>query len=105
MSRNVAEATSFLKSIAHEQRLLLLCHLCAGEKSVGELMREIGVSQSATSQMLARLREDGLVRTRRDGKKVYYRLAAGDTARLIDLLHRIFCDKRISQPPARVPGL
>lgn len=58
MSRSAAEAVSFLKSLSHEQRLMILCHLCAGEKSVGELMEHLGLRQATTSQMLARLRED-----------------------------------------------
>jgi DNA-binding transcriptional ArsR family regulator len=64
MSRSAAEAASFLKSLSHEQRLMILCHLCSGEKSVGELMEHLGLRQAATSQMLARLREDGLVQNR-----------------------------------------
>lgn len=93
MSRSAAEAVSFLKSLSHEQRLMILCHLCAGEKSVGELMNHVGARQAATSQMLARLREDGLVKTRRNGNVVFYRLASGETAEVIGLLHRLFCEK------------
>lgn len=93
MSRSAAEAASFLKSLSHEQRLMILCHLCSGEKSVGELMEHLGLRQAATSQMLARLREDGLVQNRRDGKMIFYRLASGETAEVIGLLHRLFCEK------------
>lgn len=84
-------AAGYLKTLAHEGRLLILCHLGSGEKSVGELEEILAMRQAAVSQMLARLREDGLVRTRRDGKTIYYSLADKNTERLIGLMYEMFC--------------
>lgn len=91
MSDNAQQAASFLKTLAHEGRLMILCHLGPGEKSVGELERLLGIRQAAVSQMLARLREEGLVQTRREGKTIYYSLADDSTRRVIELLYDIFC--------------
>ncbi|MFC4732056.1 ArsR/SmtB family transcription factor [Salipiger abyssi] len=93
MASNARSAASFLKTLAHEGRLMILCHLGSGEKSVGELEELLGIRQAAVSQMLARLREEGLVSTRRDGKTIYYSLATEDTGRVIGLLYEIFCAK------------
>lgn len=91
MEENAAHAAAFLKTLAHEGRLMILCHLGAGEKSVGELEHLLGMRQAAVSQMLARLREEGFVSTRRDGKTVYYSLANVHTQEVIGLLYRLFC--------------
>jgi DNA-binding transcriptional ArsR family regulator len=91
MTERAAEAAAYLKTLAHEGRLLILCHLCEGERSVGQLEDLLGIRQAAVSQMLARLREEGLVTTRRDGKAVHYSLADGNTARVIGVLHEVFC--------------
>ena len=91
MSANAQSAAAYLKTLAHEGRLMILCHLGGGERSVGELEELLGIRQAAVSQMLARLREDGLVQTRRDGKTIYYSLANDDTTRVIALLYDMFC--------------
>lgn len=91
MANNARHAAVFLKTLAHEGRLMILCHLGSGEKSVGELESLLEIRQAAVSQMLARLREEGLVATRRDGKTIYYSLANEDTSRVIALLYDIFC--------------
>ncbi|WGW05786.1 ArsR/SmtB family transcription factor [Tropicibacter oceani] len=91
MAANAQNAASFLKTLAHEGRLMILCHLGSGEKSVGELEELLGIRQAAVSQMLARLREEGLVQTRRDGKTIYYSLANENTSRVIGLLYEMFC--------------
>ena len=91
METNAKHAAGFLKTLAHEGRLMLLCHLGAGEKSVGELEELLGIRQAAVSQMLARLREEGLVSTRRQGKTIYYSLANDNTSRVIALLYDMFC--------------
>jgi DNA-binding transcriptional ArsR family regulator len=70
------DASSLLKSLSHEARLLIMCHLMDGEKSVSELERSLGRRQAAVSQQLARLRLDGLVRARRDGKTIFYSVAS-----------------------------
>ncbi len=91
MAANARNAAAFLKTLAHEGRLMILCHLGSGEKSVGELESLLGIRQAAVSQMLARLREEGLVSTRREGKTIFYSLATEDTSRVINLLYDIFC--------------
>jgi len=91
MAENAQGAAAFLKTLAHEGRLMILCHLGSGEKSVGELEELLEMRQAAVSQMLARLREEGFVSTRRDGKTVYYSLANEHTQEVIGLLHRLFC--------------
>ncbi len=91
MAENAQGAAAFLKTLAHEGRLMILCHLGSGEKSVGELEELLDMRQAAVSQMLARLREEGFVSTRREGKTVYYRLANENTQEVIGLLHRLFC--------------
>ncbi len=91
MSERAGAATAFLKTLAHEGRLMILCHLNGEEKSVGELERLLDMRQAAVSQMLARLREEGLVSTRREGKTVYYTLADGNVKQMIGLLYSLFC--------------
>ncbi len=93
MADRAREAASFLKTLAHEGRLMILCHLATGEKSVGELEERLGLRQASVSQMLARLREEGQVTTRRDGKTIYYRIAQEDTAQVIGFLHSLFCGR------------
>jgi ArsR family transcriptional regulator len=93
MATNAANATAFLKTLAHEGRLMILCHLGSGEKSVGELEILLGIRQAAVSQLLSRLRDETLVKTRRDGKTVYYSLNDPNTERMIALLHDIFCNE------------
>ncbi|RII37999.1 ArsR family transcriptional regulator [Pseudooceanicola sediminis] len=91
MAENAKMAASFLKALAHEGRLMILCHLGAGEKSVSELEALLDTRQAAVSQMLARLREEGFVKTRRDGKAVYYSIADPNTVEIIGLLYSLFC--------------
>lgn len=94
MAGNAQNATAFLKTLAHEGRLMILCHLGSGEKSVRELESLLGIRQAAVSQMLARLREEGLVATRREGKAVFYRLANEDTNHFIGILYQMFSADR-----------
>jgi DNA-binding transcriptional ArsR family regulator len=87
-----AEAAGLLKLLANENRLLILCRLAvAGEVSVGELADAVDLSQSALSQHLAKMREDGLVTTRREAQTVFYRIADPNAARLLALLKSIYC--------------
>lgn len=86
---HAAHAASVLKLLANEQRLLILCRLTQGEFSVGQMVELCGQSQSSVSQHLGRLREGGLVKTRRDGTTIYYSLADDDVRKLIDML----CDR------------
>lgn len=91
MMHAVEQATELLKSLASRNRLLLLCHLVKGERSVGELARLIDARETAVSQQLALLRKDGLVRTRRNGQTIYYSLASSEAAKVIETLHGIYC--------------
>lgn len=91
-SSQAGAAVSLLKAMANECRLLVLCHLSAsGELSVGDLAERVGLSQSALSQHLAKLREEGLVATRKDAQTVYYRLGDPRAEQLLALLHGLFC--------------
>jgi DNA-binding transcriptional ArsR family regulator len=86
------EAAQLLRLLANENRLLILCRLIAAqEMSVGDLANAVGLSQSALSQHLAKMRDDGLVATRRDGQTIFYRLADKNVARVLTLLKNIFC--------------
>lgn len=92
LERKAAEAASLLKLLANENRLLILCRLAvAGEASVGTLCDAIDLSQSALSQHLAKMRQDGLVATRRDAQTIYYRIADEDAGRLLKVLKDIYC--------------
>lgn len=84
-------AASFLKALSHEGRLMILCHLSSGEKSVTELERLLSTRQAAVSQQLARLRLEGLVSCRRDGKVMFYALADNKARQMIDLVYNLFC--------------
>jgi ArsR family transcriptional regulator len=86
------DASNFLKALAHEGRLMILCHLSSGEKSVTELENLLSSRQAAVSQQLARLRLEGLVSCRRDGKAIYYSLSDPKAARVIELVYDIFCN-------------
>ena len=84
-------ASTFLKAISHEGRLMILCHLVSGEKSVTELEDLISARQAAVSQQLSRLRLEGLVIPRRDGKTIYYRLADDKPKRVLEVVYDLFC--------------
>ncbi|MDP7460339.1 MAG: metalloregulator ArsR/SmtB family transcription factor [Alphaproteobacteria bacterium] len=91
MQDNARDASRVLKAMANERRLLILCHLSEGESSVGELESLLGISQSALSQHLARLREDGLVTPRRAAQNIYYSLQGEEACSIIELLHDLIC--------------
>jgi DNA-binding transcriptional ArsR family regulator len=91
MKENAQEAASFLKSLANEKRLLILCSLADEEMSVGELNKRVDLSQSALSQHLAWLRDANLVTTRREAQTIYYRLEGERALRIIGTLKDIFC--------------
>jgi DNA-binding transcriptional ArsR family regulator len=84
-------AESLLKALANRYRLMVLCELHKGERSVRALQSKIGLTQSALSQHLARLREDGLVTTRRAAQTIYYSLASDDVTKIIALLYKLYC--------------
>ena len=87
------KGAAFLKALAHEGRLMILCHLVSGEKSVTELEELLSARQAAVSQQLSRLRLEGLVSPRRDGKTIYYSLCDDRSRRVIELVYELFCGK------------
>ena len=91
MVDNATTASNFLKAISHEGRLMILCHLVTGEKSVTELEELLSARQAAVSQQLSRLRLEGLVVPRRDGKAIYYRLADNRPRRVLEVVYELFC--------------
>jgi DNA-binding transcriptional ArsR family regulator len=91
MRAHADDASRLLKALANDKRLMLLCQLVEGERSVGELNAGISLSQSALSQHLAVLREDGLVTTRREAQSIFYSLAPGPAERILAILHEIYC--------------
>ena len=84
-------AADFLKALAHENRLMILCILSQGEKSVSQLEEMLSVRQSSVSQQLARLRAERLVTTRREGKTIYYSLASDEARVVVGAVYEIFC--------------
>lgn len=91
MIESAEAASNFLKALSHEGRLMILCHLTTGEKSVTELEKLLSSRQAAVSQQLARLRLEGLVSCRREGKTIYYSLSDPRARRMIDLVYDMFC--------------
>lgn len=91
MATNAMEASNFLKAISHEGRLMILCHLASGEKSVTELEYLLSARQAAVSQQLSRLRLEGLVTPRRDGKTIYYSLTDDRPKQIMEVVYDLFC--------------
>ena len=91
MAVHASDAADLMKALGNESRLMILCTLADGEHSVGDLNAIVPLSQSALSQQLARLRQQGLVTTRRESQTIYYSLTPGPTGRVIDVLHDIYC--------------
>ena len=91
MQEHAADAAGLMKALGNESRLMILCILAEGERSVSDLNTIVPLSQSALSQQLARLRQQGLVHTRRESQTIYYSLADGPADRVINLLHEIYC--------------
>ena len=91
MQEHARKARDLLKALGHETRLMILCLLSEGEKSVGELEVLMGMRQPSVSQQLARLRADGLVATRRDGRTIYYSIGSDEAAQVVALLYDLYC--------------
>jgi len=91
MRESAQRASEMMKLLGHPHRLMILCELKMEEKSVGELSKIIGISQSLVSQHLARMRHENVVRSRRDAQVVYYSLKEGEAALLISTLYEIYC--------------
>lgn len=98
MQAHATEAAGLLKVLAHETRLLVLCHLASGELSVGEINARVPLSQSALSQHLALLRSEGVVVTRRQGQNIFYRLADTGASQVLAVLHELYCGSTKEQP-------
>lgn len=94
MMQNAQRASNFLKAISHEGRLMILCHLVTGEKSVTELEELLSARQAAVSQQLSRLRLEGLVTPRRDGKVIYYRLTDDRPKQIMEVVYDLFCSPK-----------
>jgi len=88
---NARRASTLLKAMSNQHRLMILCQLVPGEKCVGELERIVGLSQSALSQHLARLRRDNLVATRREAQTIHYSLAGEEASAVIETLYGLYC--------------
>ncbi|SME89042.1 transcriptional regulator, ArsR family [Tistlia consotensis] len=93
MMASAEQAARFLKTLANPNRLLILCILSQGERSVGELEELLKIRQPTLSQQLAILRDEELVETRRDGKQIFYSLASDETEQIIGLLYELYCEK------------
>lgn len=91
MQANADRAVELLKSLGNRSRLMILCQLVEGERSVGDLAQRIALRDTAVSQQLALLRKDGLVRARRDGQTIYYALSSPEAEKVIMTLYGIYC--------------
>ena len=91
MVENASRAANFLKAISHEGRLMILCHLASGEKSVTELEELLSARQAAVSQQLSRLRLEGFVTPRREGKAIYYSLTDDRPKQIMEVVYDLFC--------------
>jgi DNA-binding transcriptional ArsR family regulator len=103
MEARADEAAGVLAALAHGKRLLALCHMLAGEKSVGQLADLVGLTPSALSQHLTRMRDLRLVDTRRDGQIIYCRLASAEVIAIIETLYRLYCAPGDATPGAGAP--
>lgn len=96
---SAGRAAALLRLIGNEKRLMVLCQLAGGELSVGEIQRRVGLSQSALSQHLALLREEGIVATRRESQTIHYRIADPAALRVIETLAELFCPPEMRTTP------
>lgn len=92
MAENAKRATALLKALGHEGRLMILCYLASGEKSVTALEDLLSLRQPAVSQQLARLRADNIISPRRDGKTIYYSISDERARRLMEVVYELFCE-------------
>ena len=92
MAESANRASSLMKTLGHKDRLMILCHLAGGEKSVGQIADLLEISQSPLSQHLSRMRKEGLVDTRREAQTIYYTLKSGEASRIVEVLYELFCE-------------
>jgi DNA-binding transcriptional ArsR family regulator len=100
MASAASQASELMRTLGHKDRLMILCHLISGEKSVGELAGLLEIPQSPLSQHLARMRKESLVTTRREAQTIYYSIASSEAARMVELMHELYC----SDPGMRLTG-
>jgi DNA-binding transcriptional ArsR family regulator len=91
MAKAAQKASDLMKTLGHKDRLMVLCHLSSGEKSVGELASLLQIPQSPLSQHLARMRRENLVTTRREAQTIYYSIASPEAASIVAVMHELFC--------------
>jgi len=99
MHARANDAEALLKAVANKHRLMVLCNLLGGERTVTALQEAVGLSQSALSQHLARLRDDDLVATRREAQTIHYSIASPKVEKLIALLYDMYCGVDVERPP------
>ena len=92
MKQSAKTATDMLKLLGHPDRLMVLCQLKAGEQSVGELSKSLGIKQSPLSQHLARMRYEGVVESRRDAQTVYYSISGTKVTKIVGVLYDLYCN-------------
>jgi len=102
LQSNAVRACNLLKAMANPARLMVLCQIAEGEKSVGELERSVGLSQSGLSQHLAVLRSKDLVTTRREAQTIYYSLASAEAGAVMATLYDAFCRQTAKRPVVRL---
>jgi ArsR family transcriptional regulator len=100
---SAAQASKLLRVLGNERRLMILCQLTGGERSVGELLPLVGLSQSALSQHLAVLRDEGVVATRREGQTIWYRIGDPAAMKVVATLAEIFCPPLEAKSDVRNP--
>lgn len=100
MSAAAEKASELLKSLANRNRLLILCQLVGGERSVGQLAGFLGIRDSTVSQHLALLRKDGLVDTRREGQTIWYAIASEPARRVLEVLYQLYCPPEVQCGPS-----
>lgn len=91
---DIKRASELMKMLASEARLQILCRLVDGERSVGQLAQACGVAQPTMSQQLKRLKDAGLIDSRREAQTIYYRLAGTEAAAVLETLHRLYCARQ-----------
>ena len=91
MAQSATRASALMKTLGHKDRLMILCHLAAGEKSVGQIADLLEIPQSPLSQHLSRMRKEGLVDTRREAQTIFYSLKSGEASRIVEVLYELFC--------------
>lgn len=97
MASAAARASELMRTLGHKDRLMILCHLISGEKSVGGLASLLEIPQSPLSQHLARMRKENLVTTRREAQTIFYSIASDEARRMVELMHELYCGESAMQ--------